>query len=209
MSEDTFFPAEEIVEFKDIAWDDYLKFLEKLRPYNLRFTYHRGCLEIMSLFPEHELYKRLLGRLVETLAEGLDMKIYPLGSTLFHHPQAAYAVTPDDSFYFRHRPQINGNKEIDLRVNPPPDLVIEVDLANRSGYHLPVYTDLKIPEIWLFNGKTLTIYLPTEQAYLPSDRSRIFPQFPIRNIAALLRTAHQTDYHKLLYEMRCWVQDYL
>lgn len=209
MSEDTFFPSEEIVEFKDITWDDYLKFLQKLRPYNLRFTYHQGHLEIMSLFPEHELYKRLLGRFIEMLAEGLEMKIHPLGSTLFHHPQSSYAVTPDDCFYFHHIPQIKGTKEIDLTVNPPPDLVIEVDLENRSGYHLPVYADLKIPEIWLFNGKALTIYLPNDQAYLPCDRSNLFSQFPICDIAFLLNKASQIDYHKVIYEMRCWVQDYI
>jgi Uma2 family endonuclease len=66
MAEDTFFPSEEVVELINITWDDYLEFLQKWRPYNLRFTYHRGHLEVMSLFPEHELYKRLLGRIVNS-----------------------------------------------------------------------------------------------------------------------------------------------
>jgi Uma2 family endonuclease len=208
MSEDTFFPSEEMVEFRGISWEEYLKFLQKLRPYNLRFIYHCNRLEIMSLFPEHELYKRLLGRFVESLAEYSQKPVYPVGSTLFQRPQSL-AITPDDCFYFNRVKQMQGKKQIDLNLDPPPDLVIEIDLDYRSGYHLPVYAELGVPEIWLFNGQKLTIYRPYEQAYLPGDRSSIFPQFPITQIVPILQKAQQTSYHKSLYEMRCLIQDYL
>lgn len=207
MTDDAFFPSEEIIELRGISWEEYQRFLHKLSPFHLRFTYYQDCLEVMSLSPDHELYKRLLGRFVEILAESLSLKIYPLGSTLFQRPNTL-AATPDDCFYFSNIEKIRSKKQLDLRFDPSPDLVIEIDLDNRAGFHLPVYADLGMLEIWLYNGVSLTIYQPQDQAYVPCDRSLIFPQFPIPLIAPLLLKANQKDYFKLIYEIRCWVQDY-
>ena len=59
-----------------VSWDDYEQLLEDVaaaaRP-NLRVSYNCGRLEIMSPLREHEEYGRFIERLVQILAEELNL----------------------------------------------------------------------------------------------------------------------------------------
>jgi Uma2 family endonuclease len=76
-------PPDEMIHLSGISWQTYERLLDELSDRRLRLTYNRGNLEILAPSPEHELGKEVLGRFVETLAEELEVKIYPLGSTTF------------------------------------------------------------------------------------------------------------------------------
>ena len=80
-------PPDEIIHLSGISWETYETLLAELSDRRLRLTYNRGNLEIMAPSPEHELSKRVLARFVETMAEELDIKIHPLGSTTFKKPR--------------------------------------------------------------------------------------------------------------------------
>lgn len=83
-------PAE-MIHLSGISWQTYETLLKELSDRRLRLTYNRGNLEIMAPSPEHELGKEVLGRFVETLAEELEVQIYPLGSTTFKRPELSGA----------------------------------------------------------------------------------------------------------------------
>jgi len=91
-------PPVEIIHLSGISWQTYETLLKELEHRRLRLTYNRDNLEIMAPSPEHELNKETLGRFVETIAEELEIQIYPLGSTTFKRPELSGAE-PDKCFY--------------------------------------------------------------------------------------------------------------
>ena len=46
---------------------------------------------------------------------------------------------------------------MDLRVDPPPDLVLEVDITRSSIPKLPIYAALGVPEAWLCKLESLEV----------------------------------------------------
>jgi Uma2 family endonuclease len=102
-------PPNEIICLSGISWSTYETLLEELSDRRLRLTYNRGNLEIMAPSPEHELNKRVLGRFLETIAEELEISIYPLGSTTFKQPKLSGAE-PDECFYIQNIAAVQGKK---------------------------------------------------------------------------------------------------
>jgi Uma2 family endonuclease len=99
MTSNTLIQPTEIIHLSGISWQTYENLLTELSASGrLRLTYNRGTLEIMLPSPEQESYKKILGRFVETLAEELEVKIEPLGSTTFKRPEINGAE-PDECFY--------------------------------------------------------------------------------------------------------------
>jgi len=76
----------EIIYLSGISWQTYETLRSQLRLRRLRLTYNRGTLEIVAPSPGHEFNKKVVGRFVETLAEELNVQIYPLGSTTLQRP---------------------------------------------------------------------------------------------------------------------------
>lgn len=195
----------EQVQLSGISWNTYETLLKELCDRRLRLTYNRGNLEIMVPSPEHELYKEVLGRFVETLAEELEVRIYPLGATTFKRPELVGAE-PDKCFYIRNLSAVKGKKRIDLDRDPPPDLVVEIDITSSSKIRFPVYADLGVPEIWCYDGNSFTVYQLQEREYIPSEQSLAFPNLPIIEISNFLQQAMTMDYLELVRSFRHWVK---
>ncbi|NJM60571.1 MAG: Uma2 family endonuclease [Oscillatoriales cyanobacterium RU_3_3] len=201
----TLTPAEQIVEIADISWETYETLLAEIGDRPIRLTYNRGNLKIMVPSPEHEVYKKVMGRFVETLAEELEVRIEPLGSTTFKRPQLMGAE-PDDCFYIQNASAIKGKKRIDMSQDPPPDLVVEIDITSRSTSSLQIYAGLGVPEVWIYNGSRLKINRLENGEYVERDRSLAFPSVPILEIVSFLEQAETMDYLELVKAFRNWVK---
>ncbi|GFE67667.1 Uma2 family endonuclease [Chroococcus sp. FPU101] len=197
-------PAERIV-LSEISWETYETLLKELSHRRLRLTYYQGLLEIMAPSPEHEIYKEVLGRFAETIAEELEINIYPLGSTTYKKPRSS-GVEPDKCFYITNINLVKGKKRLDLKQDPAPDLVIEVDITSFSTQRFQVYADLGVKEIWLYNGKSFKIYLLQENNYIVSEQSVAFPNLLLSEIASFLEKIEEMDYLELIKEFRQWVR---
>ncbi len=208
MIKNTLSPPEEKVSLSGISWETYQTLLTELSNRNLRLIYYHGNLQIMVPSPEHEIYKEVLGRFVETLAEELDIKIYPLGSTTFKRPKLSGAE-PDKCFYLQNLNAVKGKKRIDPQQDPPPDLVVEIDITSFSDNSLEVYRDLQVPEVWIYNGKILQINLLQNQEYIISEQSLAFPNLPILEITQFLEQALTGDYLDLVKAFRIWVKSHI
>ncbi len=196
---------EQKVQLSGISWQTYETLLKELRHRRLRLTYNRGNLEIMVPSPEHERYKEIIGRFVETLAEELEIRIDPVGSTTFKRPELVGAE-PDKSFYIRNLDAVKGKKRIDLAQDPPPDLVVEIDITSSSEIRFPVYADMGVPEIWRYDGNSFTVYQLQAQEYIPCEESLAFPNLPIIEISTFLQQAMTMDYLELIKSFRRWVK---
>lgn len=205
MTAQTLAPPEQIVYLSGISWQTYETLLAEIGDRQIRLTYNRGNLQIMVPSPEHERFKEVLGRFVETLAEELDVKIEPLGSTTFKRPELS-GKEPDKCFYIQNLSAVKGKKRIDLNQDPPPDLAVEIDITSRSENSLQVYRDLGVPEVWIYNGSRLRINRLENGEYVECDRSLAFPSLPILEIVRFLEQAETMDYLELVKAFRNWVK---
>ena len=205
MTAQTLAPPEQIVQLSGISWQTYEALLAEIGDRQIRLTYNRGNLEIRVPSPEHQRFKTIMGRFVETLAEELDVRIEPLGSTTFKRPELSGAE-PDECFYIQNISAVKGKKRIDLNQDPPPDLVVEIDITSRSENTLQVYADLGVPEVWIYNGSRLRINRLENGEYVEGELSLAFPSLPILEIVRFLEQAETMDYLELVKAFRNWVK---
>ncbi len=207
MTSNTLSQPEPSIQLSGISWQTYQILLTELSDRRLRLTYNCGFLEIMAPSPEHEIYKKLLSRFVETIAEELKISIYPLGSTTFSRPDLSSGLEPDECFYIQHQAAVKGKKKIDLTHDPPPDLAIEIDMNCSAKNRLEVFANIGVPEIWRFDGLSLTIYRLQNKKYIPSKQSLIFRTLPIEKIDYFLLEAGVVDYLELIHSFRRWLKN--
>ena len=198
-------PPTESIHLSGISWQTYEALLQELSDRRLRLTYNRGNLEIMAPSPEHERFKKVSGRFVETMAEELDIRIEPLGSTTFKRPELS-GVEPDECFYIYNIDAVRGKKRLDLTSDPAPDLVVEIDVTSSSQSRLQVYADLGVAEVWIYNGESLVIQKLQNGTYITSQTSQFFRNLPIPEIAGFLQQAETMDYLELIKAFRQWVR---
>jgi Uma2 family endonuclease len=62
-----------------------------------------------------------------------------------------------------------------LNQDPPPDLVIEIDITSSSINRLELYASLGVPEVWRYDGSRLIFYQLEGQEYVEREVSPHFP----------------------------------
>ncbi len=143
----------------NISWDTYERLLaddpDRAVP---RLTYDRGALEIVSPSPEHEEDADALRLVVVLATAARAIPIKRLGSTTFRRPDLRQGFEPDGSFYIQREAQVRGRRRIDLSADPPPDLVIEMDVSRSSLDKLPLFAGMGIPEVWRCDGDKVAIF---------------------------------------------------
>nr|WP_290228380.1 Uma2 family endonuclease [Trichocoleus desertorum] len=185
---------EQKVQLSGISWQTYQALLSELSDRRLCLTYNQGNLEIMVPSPEHEFYKTLMGRFVETIAEELKIKIHPLGSTTFAREDLGRGLEPAECFYIRNQAAVKGKKRLDPTQDSPPDLVVEIDITSSSRDRMASYAALGVPEIWRYDGKVFRVYQLQNQEYQLSEASLAFPNVAIAEITRFLEQSATTDY---------------
>lgn len=166
---------------KDVSWQMFEKILDELGETRAaRVSYSKGMLEIMTPLAEHEDDKVIIGDLVKALLEELEIEFRSLGYTTFKNKKMAQAVEADDCFYIQNEAVIRGKKRIDLSVDPPPDLAIEIDITSRTKFNN--YEALGVPELWRYNGRKLQINVLQAGKYVESDTSYNFPDLRIGEV---------------------------
>src|SRR5262249_39088385 len=139
-----------------VSWRSYCMMGRALldRP-ALRLTYDRGALQIMTTSPQHERLKHLLSRLLEAWTEEKGLALAGFGSMTFKRKKHLRGLEPDECYWIASYPQIRGKERIDLRVDPPPDVVIEIDIASSSLDRMGIYAILGVPEVWRLDAQGL------------------------------------------------------
>jgi len=170
-----------------VSWETYECLLaDHTDASSPRFTYSEGMLEIMSPSSEHEKLNRALATIADLVAEEMEIEFECLGSTTFRRQDLERGTEPDSCFYIQNVERIRGKKEIDLTVDPPPDLVIEVEITSPAVPKLPVYARLGVPEIWLHDGHAPRILRLSGDKYENRDRSGVLPSLTESVLAGFL-----------------------
>lgn len=200
--------GEQRIVLDGISWNTYETLLDEIQNGGVRLAYDHGRLEIMSPSLPHEKYKRLLGRMIEILAEELDLPINSGGSTTFRREELLRGIEPDECYWLLHASDVAHNDTIDLSVDPPPDLAIEVDITSSSLDKMVICAALQIPEVWRFDGRDLHVQqLQRDGTYLPVSASPSFPNVPLDTLAEYLALRSRIDERQWVKEFRQWVRD--
>lgn len=193
----------------DLDWQEFEQVLLELGEKRAtRIAYFDGDLEIRMPLPEHERAKVLIGDLLKILLEELDLPWESLGSSTFKKQSMNAGIEPDDCFYIKNSKAMLGKKRLDLTVDPPPDLAIEVDLT--SPTQISAYEALGVPEIWRYRDGKLAIFILVEGHYVESLHSLIFPTLPVlEGISRLLDRSAEILMSEARKEFRMEVQRWL
>lgn len=171
-------PSEQRTVLHNISWETYEHLLaDHVDSSSPRFTYDRGILEIMVVSSRHERPNRLIALLVEVVAEEMDLDLENLGSTTFKREDLQRGFEPDSCFYIQNEGRIRGKEEIDPDLDPPPDLVIEVDITSPSLDRFPIYAHFGVPEVWRYAGERVMIYGLRDTEYVEVTQSSALPWF--------------------------------
>lgn len=200
-------PPGQTVLLENISWSEFEAILEDLgEKRSSRIAYDCGNLAIMTPLPEHEINKEFISDFVKVLLEELDIEFCPLGSTTFKNQLMAKGIEPDNCFYIKHESAVRGKDRLDLTIDPPPDLAIEIDITNRT--HPEIYSALGVPELWRFEAGKLQILVLESGQYIKSQISPNFPNFDlINNIPKYLQQCKTEGRNKGIRAFRTWVKD--
>jgi Uma2 family endonuclease len=196
------------VVLDDVDWAAYEAIGEALRDRaNIRLSYDRGRLEIMTLSPEHERLKMLLGLVINVLADETGLRVGSFGSTTYKWDVIEAGLEPDQCYYHRNLTRMRGIKRIDLSRDPPPDLAVEVDVTNSSVSRMDLYARLGVPELWRFEDDALRVYRLATGRYEPIGASETFPDVPIGEVVPFLAIGLNEDDTTMMRAVRAWVRD--
>ena len=202
-------PPGQRVEFQDVSWREFEKILEELGEHRgTRVAYSKGTLEIVAPLPWHEVSKELISDMVKILLDALEIDNECFGSTTFKREEMKHGIEPDNCFYTHNYVQMIGKERIDLSVDPPPDLAIEVDLTSKT--QLSAYEALGVAELWRYENRRLRIDVLQMEKYVEVDSSLTFPGLPIIEvISACVERGRVIGRSRALREFRQWVADQL
>ena len=163
------------IRIDGVTWESYIALLQELGDNRLtRVAYEAGVLEIRMPGQPHESANRVLATIALTLAEEFGCEFNDLGSMTLNHPDLNKGVEPDSCFYIQNAQAGQGLGET-ISNDLPPDLALEVDIANRSDSKLQIYQAMAVPEVWLYQRDRIKIKHLQNGVYIDALTSRAFP----------------------------------
>lgn len=183
-------PPEQRVILHHVSWETYRRLLQDFENSSApRLTYDRGTLEIMTPLPEHEEYGRFFEFVLAAVEEATGAKVYSFGSTTFSREDLEQGFEADACFYIQNGSRVRGKDRLDLHVDPPPDLVIEIDITHPSLRKLPIYAQIGVPEVWRYVAGAVEILLLDGDHYSEVPRSRALPTVTAQALTGLVRAS--------------------
>jgi Uma2 family endonuclease len=168
--------ADECVVLRHVGWETYERLLaddeERRVP---RLTYDQGVLELVTPSMPHEEAAGTIALLVDIVAAMLGVPVRNVGSTAYRRRDLHRGFEPDASFYIQNEPRIRGQREVDLAVDPPPDLVLEMEMSRSALNKLALFASMGIPEVWRCDGERVTIRVLEQGQYQESHSSLGLP----------------------------------
>lgn len=163
-----------------VSWSAYVALRDSLdrAGRRVRLTYLDGQLELMTTGQPHEETKSLIGRLLETWADELDVDLRGFGGMTVRAEIKRRGLEPDECYTV-------GPKDLE----DPPQLAIEVVVTSPLLDKLSVYAGLEVAEVWTWhvNTEELVIYELVAGLYLRRERSALLPDLDPGLLASFVR----------------------
>jgi Uma2 family endonuclease len=202
-------PGPDRVLLHNVSWETYETLRAEEANWGVRMAYDEGELELMSPSLRHEEARFRFDLFLVALARALGFKFRGLASTTWKKAGLEKAKEADSCYYLANFDRVRG-KEVDLNVDPPPDLAVEVEVeveVSRSAIDsLSLYAALRVPEIWRFDGTSLVIHLrQPDGTYQEVDRSGVLPFLLAEEVATwMLKAAEIEDDMEWMAQVEAW-----
>ncbi len=199
-------PGSSIV-INGLAWDEYEDLVAEMDGIaDIKLMYDDGRLEAMTLSPEHEEPKSFFFSLIIILAEETNTPIRCFGSSTLKKKGRGKGADPDECFYIEHAAEMKGKKRLNLKTDPPPDLVIEVDVTSSSLDKFAIYAGIGVPEFWRYHKDKLHFHRLTGDQYTEIPVSDHFPFLTPAIVTDHLQLGEEEDVTAMNRAFREWVR---
>jgi Uma2 family endonuclease len=191
------------VLLRKATWEQYVSLRDVDENRHTRMTFDRGSLELMSPTGLHERVRILIGHCLFVWFEETQIPSQSRGSTTFRREDLERGLEPDNCFYIQHESAIRDRDEIDLTIDPPPDLAVEVDITSSSINRLSIYAALGVPEVWRWHDDRLRVLLLNRDGtYSEVIASQALPGFPFNQMVELIQRRMFVDDLTFIREFR-------
>lgn len=186
----------------NVRWETFVELAEQRRGSIPRMTFCEGVLELMSPIRQHENIGRLIGRMVETCTEVLGIEIHSVASTTFKRKDLQRAFEADESYYIQNADLMRIKERTDPTIDPPPDLVIEVETAPSLIGKLDLFSAMGVPELWFHDGNLLVMYALVESRYQIIESSLALSGLTSQKLNLFLDKRFETGETAIIREFR-------
>jgi Uma2 family endonuclease len=173
------------------VWQDYQTLCQQRGDSSIpRIKYRSGEVLLISPLPKHGRDASLIADIIKVLLDHSGQEYDSFTPMTMELPEES-GIEPDYCFYIDHWPAISGKERIDWQSDPPPDLVLEIDVTSYSDVN--DYLPYRIPEVWLFR-KQLFIHQLQGTEYIVQPQSQYFPEINLPDvIAQALQLAYERN----------------
>ena len=200
--------GEQRVTFHNLSWTQYQQILSALpQSRSARLTYACGTLEISMPLEDHERASEIINIFIRVLVLEMGLKLKSMGSTTLDRKDLDRGSEPDKAYYIQNQPAVAG-RTVNLQNDPPPDLIVEIDITHTDMDKNRLYAAMGVPEFWRFNGHRLRIYQLQADQYIEIERSPTFPIIAKTDLYKFIDDAKQ-DEISAEKVFRLWVQKQL
>jgi Uma2 family endonuclease len=191
----------------DISWETYEELLEAVgEAPALRISYNEGVMQIMTISFEHEYFTEVLNQLVGVLRLVKRIKIISFGRATMKKQAKLKGSEPDACFYVQSAKVIGNRFRLDLNSDPPPDIVVEVDIHHDSTSKFPIYAALGVGELWRYDGRELTIHQLQNEEYIKVGASPALPLLTAQVLTDFLTLSQEKDQDETLLVFEEWLR---
>ena len=199
--------------FPGVGWDGLRHMKALLGERRMRITYAGGDLMVMSPGWPHETYAQALEEIIKAVGRAFQIRTWSLRSTYWERREADAAKSPDASFYVAGVAKLAGRYP-DPKVDPAPDLVIEVEITNPIGLSLEAYARLGVGEVWHLarrprRASSLRFLKLEGGVWTPVATSPSFPMLEATEILSLVDRAVGLDDIDRADFLEAWIRDEL
>jgi Uma2 family endonuclease len=200
-------PGETRTILKNLQWQTFKTMLAEMGwERNFRLAYENGIVEIMTPLMPHENSNRIIESFVLVLCEELELEVKSSGSITLMRDDLEKGAEPDSSYYIQNESLIRDKENIDLAIDPPPDIVLEVEYSRSKIDKLSLYAAMGIPEFWRYNGTVLRVYTLSDGQYTEAETSLAFKGILIPEIPRFIQESQKVGQLAAKRAFRDWVR---
>ena len=198
---------DQIVILRGIHWDTYeLLLADRQESSGTRLNFDCGTLEIVSPSSEHEQLKETITLLFQLMASELEIDVVAAGSTTFRRKDLRKGFEPDASFYIRNAQAVRKRPQIDLRRDPPPDVVVEIEITSPAINKLSIFAAAAVPEVWLYRDDRVEILALESKTYQKKMESSFLPGVTDEVLTSFVRSSRTMTSVEWIKAVRTWAK---
>jgi Uma2 family endonuclease len=193
-----------------IRWDSYVAISDALDEHlGVRTIYCDGRLTFVGKSRKHDWFAERLAELIKAVARGLGIPWEDAGQATYRRQKMNAGLEGDKTFYLRKNAEfMRGPQDIDLDVQPVPDLAVEVEVSHAADAALLAWERLGVSEVWLFRPKQWEIkfYVRAEGGFCVADQSAGFPVLKPADVLSQMELAKDLGADRWNEQLDEWVR---